>query len=73
MKDLERAQAAADEIAEVCRRHRVFLIGTDRHEVYGEITFVEADETIWFGWRGQVTNQVKWDSMGDSAFAEGIG
>lgn len=51
MKTPEELQAAIDEIAAVCRKHRIVLVGTCGTEsIYGEITIFDADNPD-VGWR----------------------
>lgn len=56
MKSKQEYQAAIDEIAEVCKKHGIYMIGSCYHEgIAGEITLVDASDLDSLSWRDELS------------------
>jgi len=75
MKTKEDYQKAIDEIANVCKKHGIFLIGTCETEgIYGEITIGDVAEPDTCGWvlpGDMLTNKIEYRK--DIVSINGIG
>lgn len=61
MKKLDQYQKFADELKELCEKHKVGLVGTCSTEgIYGEITMVDLDDVKACGWHN-VEEQINFE------------
>lgn len=72
MKTTAELQAAIDEIADVCRKHGIALVGTASGNYgLGEITILCSDSPEPHFWARHINNEVLW--FRDTAAVSGIG
>lgn len=66
-----------NELAEVCRRHNVFLVGTCNSEgIYGEVTIATVGDSAYDSYCNEgdaIHANVYWDESSQEASVSGIG